>query len=127
MRRNDLQDAGRGCRLEGLGNEEKSVGEEKDPRSHIGRDQACGSQAAQETPHSMTERRFTAEEDAFFRGRLIADYDRLIEQIEGTMANGVAESFAMFLTAMDGKLVVAALRTARSKAVADGESVTKDD
>lgn len=62
------------------------------------------------------EQQFTPEEDVFFRGRLLDDYDRLIEQIEGTMANGVAKSFAVFLTAMDGKLVAAALRTARIEA-----------
>ena len=59
----------------------------------------------------------TPEQDAFFRERLIADYDRLIYDIETTMANGVAKSFAMFLTAMDGKLVAAALHTARETAL----------
>jgi len=59
---------------------------------------------------------FTPEEDAFYKARLLADYDRLIEQIEGTMARGVARSFAAFFTAMEGKLLVAALKTARDSA-----------
>lgn len=66
----------------------------------------------------MSERQFTEAEDAFFHKRLIADYDKLIRQIEETMANGVAESFAAFFTAMDGKLVLAALRHARENATA---------
>lgn len=64
----------------------------------------------------MTQRTFTLEEDALYRKRLLADYDRIIEQIEGTMANGVAKTFVAFFTAMDGKLVLAALRTARKDA-----------
>jgi len=64
----------------------------------------------------MSERIFTPEEDAFYKAWLLADYDRLIEQIEGTMANGVGITFAAFFTAMEGKLIVAALKTARDSA-----------
>ena len=64
----------------------------------------------------MSQRIFTPEEDAFYKARLLADYDRLIAQIEGTMARGVARSFAAFFTAMEGKLMVAALKTARDSA-----------
>jgi len=64
----------------------------------------------------MSERIFTPEEDAFYKARLLADYDRLIEQLEGTMARGVARSFVAFFTEMEGKLLLAALRTARDSA-----------
>jgi hypothetical protein len=59
---------------------------------------------------------FTPEEDALYKSRLLADYDRLIEQLESTMARGVARSFAAFFTEMEGKLMVAALKTARDSA-----------
>ena len=65
---------------------------------------------------ALSQRIFTPEEDAFYKARLLADYDRLIDQIEGTMARGVALSFAAFFTEMEGKLLLAALRTARDSA-----------
>ena len=64
----------------------------------------------------MSERIFTPEEDAFYKARLLADYDRLIAQLEDTMARGVARSFAAFFTEMEGKLLLAALKTARDSA-----------
>ncbi len=64
-----------------------------------------------------TDVEFTPEEDAYYRKRLIADYARLIEQIDGTMANGVGNTFGLFLTADEGKLVAAAVRTARQHAI----------
>lgn len=53
--------------------------------------------------------------DEFFRERLLRDYDRLIFEIETTSATK-GDTFCMFVTPMDGRLIAAALRTARDKA-----------
>ena len=65
------------------------------------------------TDTSLTE----AKRDSFFSQRLIRDYERLIEEFDRSSATA-GETFAMFITPMDGRLIVAALRTAHQAAIA---------
>lgn len=63
--------------------------------------------------------------DSVFRQRLLRDYDRLIEDIETTGATK-GETFCMFITPMDGKLITAALRTARQEQIARHKQTDKE-
>lgn len=62
--------------------------------------------------------------DEFFRERMLRDYDRLIHEIELTGATK-GDTFCMFITPMDGRLIVAALRTAREQAQSEQPDLTE--
>jgi hypothetical protein len=51
-----------------------------------------------------------------YRQRLLNDYDRLIAYFEGGLERS-GDTFLTWLTPMDGKLVLAALREAKSSAM----------
>lgn len=55
------------------------------------------------------------QKDKYFRDRLLRDFDRLIDDFhQGILRSGI--TFGMWLTPMDGKLILAALRAARERA-----------
>lgn len=62
--------------------------------------------------------------DEFFRERLLRDYDRLIGEIE-LMSASPGKTFCMFITPMDGRLIVADLRAARERAQSEQPDLTE--
>lgn len=62
---------------------------------------------------------FTPQEDSFYRKRLIADYDRLIHDVEESYKRR-GETFMMWVTGEQGRLILAALETARAEQIAKG-------
>jgi hypothetical protein len=75
--------------------------------------------AAKELDSKQPAPRFTPEQDAFYRKRLIADYDRLIRDVEESYARR-GDTFMMWITGEQGRLVIAALKTAREEAIKGG-------
>lgn len=59
-----------------------------------------------------------ADKDTFFRKRLLDDYDRLIHWYEEAIPRA-GQNFGMWVSPMDGKLILAALKTARNAANAE--------